>query len=231
MPAAGRQREGAVADASGSSGEVRQSRQSRTRAATRRKLIDAALAVVARKGLENTAIADITEEADVAVGSFYNHFKSKDEIAAAVFSARAEKLALINDMISDHEEDSALVIAYILRIFFTRAVSDPVWGWFLVHASNSLPQTAKIFMLRARRDIRRGIAEGRFSVVQDETAVTIMMAAMLGIMRTILEGTATSGVVEETIDYFLRMLGVDPVEASSLSRKKLPSYVTQALKS
>jgi len=218
------------ADESNKRGKNNASRRSRTRAATRQKLIDAALIVVAQKGFEAANISDITEEADVGVGSFYNHFGSKDELALAVFASRAEQLALINDAIAEREEDAALVIVYILRLFFTKVVSDPVWGWFLVHASNSLPETARIFMMRARRDIGRGVGEGRFVDVQDETAVRIMMSAMLAIMRQILEDQAGDSVVEETIEYFLRMLGVERQEAKLLSQKEIPQYVTDALK-
>lgn len=209
--------------------DAKPSRQSRTRASTRQKLINAALKVVSEKGLDGTAIADITDVADVGVGSFYNHFSSKDEIALAVFLVRAEDLAHINDEIAEQESDPADVIVHILRIFLTRAVSDPVWGWFLVRASDGLPETASVFMMRARRDVRRGMSEGRFHVVEDETAATILMATMLAIMKLILEGHARETVVSETIEYSLRMLGIDRDEARVLADKPLPDYVTQAL--
>jgi AcrR family transcriptional regulator len=38
----------------------------------------------ARQGVENTRINEITEEADVGFGSFYNHFDSKEAIVEAV---------------------------------------------------------------------------------------------------------------------------------------------------
>jgi len=208
---------------------ARPSRQSRNRAATRQKLIDAALAVVSSKGLEATTIADITQAADVGVGSFYNHFNSKDEIAIAVFLIRAEKLASINDEIAEREADPADVIVYILRIFLANVVSDPIWGWYLIRANNYLPETARIFMMRARRDVSRGIAEDRFTVAEDETAATMLMASMLAVMRLILQGRSKDSTADETIEYCMRMLGIDHQEARSLSRKPLPAYVMEAL--
>ena len=50
---------------------------------TRRKLIRATVDVMAQKGPDATTIQDITETADVGFGSFYNYFKSKDEIRFA----------------------------------------------------------------------------------------------------------------------------------------------------
>lgn len=200
-------------------------RRSRSREATQKKLVDAALTVFARKGIENSTINDITEEADVGFGSFYNYFSSKTEIATAVFEARAEELAAIGDMIAEREEDAATAVAYIQRVFLTKAVSDPVWGWFIIHATHSLPEMARVFMIHGKRDISRGVQQGRFSVSSEETAMRIVLSALQGTMRAILEKDVSPSAVPETIECLLRMLGVNDEEARRLSRKSLPRYI------
>lgn len=205
--------------------EAKPTRRSRSREATRTKLVAAALAVFARKGIENSTINDITEEADVGFGSFYNHFTSKTEIATCVFEARAEELAAIGDVIAEREEDAATAVAFIQRVFLTKAISDPVWGWFIVHATHSLPEMAHVFMMHGKRDISRGVEQGRFSVVCEETAMRIVLAALQGMMRAILEKEVPPSAVSETIECLLRMLGVNAQEAQLLSRKKLPKYI------
>lgn len=52
----------------------------RRREQTRVDLLEAAERVIARKGYHNTRIADIASEADVGLGTFYLHFKTKNEI-------------------------------------------------------------------------------------------------------------------------------------------------------
>jgi AcrR family transcriptional regulator len=52
----------------------------RRREKTRVDLLEAAQRVIARKGYHNTRIADIASEADVGLGTFYLHFKTKNEI-------------------------------------------------------------------------------------------------------------------------------------------------------
>jgi AcrR family transcriptional regulator len=52
----------------------------RRREKTREDLIEAAERVISRKGLHQTRIADIAAEADVGLGTFYLHFKTKNEI-------------------------------------------------------------------------------------------------------------------------------------------------------
>ena len=56
-----------------------QRRNTRRRARTRAELLLAARKVFAERGYHETSIADITQAADVAVGTFYLHFHDKDE--------------------------------------------------------------------------------------------------------------------------------------------------------
>jgi TetR/AcrR family transcriptional repressor of nem operon len=59
------------------------------------RLLDAALHVIRAKGYAATTVDDICQEAGVSKGSFFHHFKSKDELAIAAaghFSAMAEGL-------------------------------------------------------------------------------------------------------------------------------------------
>ena len=209
---------------------VGQTRRSRSREATRQKLISATLRVVARKGLDGAAIADITEEADVGFGSFYNHFATKGEITTVVFEARANEVAEVNDLIGMRVTDTATAIAYIQRFLLTKAVHDPIWGWFVVHAANGMPEMSRLFMMRGKRDIERGVEQGRFSVASVDTAMRIILSALLDTMRIVLECNATGNVVSETIECLLRMLGVPAAEARTLSRKKLPAFVMHHFK-
>jgi len=56
------------------------SRQQRRARGTHIKLMDAARAVFAEKGLDLTTIDDITERADVGKGTFYYHFRTKERL-------------------------------------------------------------------------------------------------------------------------------------------------------
>src|SRR5882724_12130501 len=59
------------------------------------KLLDAALTVIRTKGYSATTVDDICHAAGVTKGSFFHHFKSKDELALAAaehFSEMADGL-------------------------------------------------------------------------------------------------------------------------------------------
>src|ERR1700724_3346554 len=55
-------------------------RMARRKARTRADLLAAARQVFATRGYHEASIAEITETADVGVGTFYLHFRDKDEI-------------------------------------------------------------------------------------------------------------------------------------------------------
>jgi AcrR family transcriptional regulator len=58
----------------------KRSRQQRRASVTYGKLLNAARAVFAEKGMDLTRIDEITERADVGKGTFYYHFQSKEEL-------------------------------------------------------------------------------------------------------------------------------------------------------
>lgn len=72
--------------------EPRRNRFDRRREKTRVDLLEAAERVIARKGIHNTRISDIASEADVGLGTFYLHFKTKNEIFIELVASGAEHL-------------------------------------------------------------------------------------------------------------------------------------------
>lgn len=61
------------------------SRHERRRLNTRRLLIQTALQIILEKGYDAISIQDITDRADLGRGTFYIHFKDKEEIIWAAF--------------------------------------------------------------------------------------------------------------------------------------------------
>lgn len=55
-----------------------------TKAANRRAILQAGRRVFARIGYEATTVRDIIRETDLAAGTFYNYFKSKEEVFEAI---------------------------------------------------------------------------------------------------------------------------------------------------
>src|SRR5271166_2742409 len=107
-------------------------RRARRREQTREKLLEAARALFARQGVDNTRINEITDEADVGFGSFYNHFASKEAIVETVLADAVAGQGAAIEAITARLEDPAEVISAAHRHFVRLASDDPEWAWLLV---------------------------------------------------------------------------------------------------
>lgn len=65
-------------------------RRSRVEAATdtRRRLLDAAWVVFARRGYEGASVQQVAEEAGFTIGAIYSHFRTKQELFLALLEER-----------------------------------------------------------------------------------------------------------------------------------------------
>jgi AcrR family transcriptional regulator len=67
-------------------------RRERKKQAVRETLLAEARRLFVARGIEGTAVTDITEAADVAAGTFFNHFSGKDELVAELAAGVFEPL-------------------------------------------------------------------------------------------------------------------------------------------
>jgi AcrR family transcriptional regulator len=100
------------------------SRHRRRAEATRDKLLNAARAVFAEKGLDLASIDDITRRADVGKGTFYYHFSGRGEIVQALMArVLNELIAVMEDScrgITDLREVLDALIGAHIRFFCNR---------------------------------------------------------------------------------------------------------------
>lgn len=102
------------------------------RAATREKLVEAALDAFAEKGVLGASVEDICERAGFTRGAFYSNFSSKDELCIALLDAqyRVQRAALdraIESMAAAPATDLTAQIAAAIDVFFTAQNTDPAW--------------------------------------------------------------------------------------------------------
>jgi AcrR family transcriptional regulator len=189
----------------------------------RARLIAAARAVFARKGIEAARINEITEEADVGFGSFYNHFEGKEAIVAAVTEEAARAMADAIDHATANLDDPAEVVAVAHRTIVRRAARDPELGWLLVRLEVSHDLAFAALGPYAARDLKRGIDAGRFAVEDADVALLAAGGALLSVVRGVLQGRAGEGAAEQHAALVVRMLGLTPAQASNAARRPLPA--------
>ena len=192
-------------------------RGARRRARTRARLIDAAQTLFAKQAVEATAIAEITEAADVVFGTFYNHFESKEEIADAVLGAALEDQRAALFELIDPVTDPAEVVALAHAFLIEQARSDPTFGWLLIRLDASHRLLIRALGERARRDIRAGIEAGRFATADPEASFFGTGGALLLVMRAVLDGDLGADAGTRHCEGVLRMLGVSSEEVGEIA--------------
>ena len=194
-------------------------RRARRRATTRQSLIDAARRLFAARGVENTRINEITDEADVGFGSFYNHFDSKDAIVEAVLSDAIAAQGDAVDALTRELDDPAEVVCVAHGHFVNLARDDPEWAWLLIRLDVSHQALLAALGPFARRDIARGIKTGRFRVPDSRTALFAAGGALLAVMRSVLDGQAPKDASRFHAEGVLRLFGLSSVEAADVAAR------------
>lgn len=86
---------------------------------TRNQIVEAADALFYQHGFEYTSFAHIASAVGISRGNFYHHFKSKDDILAAVIAHRLQRTeAMLQDFERDGQTPKARIRCFI-RILIT----------------------------------------------------------------------------------------------------------------
>jgi AcrR family transcriptional regulator len=197
-------------------------RVERRKARTRANLLAAARHLFAARGIERATIAEIAEHADIAIGSFYNYFSTKDELLDALIEqALSEQLRLLRGR-QAHVSDPAEKISIAHRHLVLVAGADSDWAWLLVRLEFPRRVASAVLADAARRDLRAGIRAGRFRVTNPTLALTASGGALFAVIHAQLLGEGSRNADSEHAEGVLRSFGLDPVEAAVIARRPLP---------
>ena len=203
-------------------------RLDRRRARTRQSLIEAAVRLIADGRGDRASIQQITDEADIGFGSFYNHFDSKEQLFQTASEEVLERWGQMIDAACIGLDDPAQVFAVSLRISGRLAWTHPEIAGFITGAGLQLLDTDRGLAPRALRDIQAGQAAGRFSFPNAQIALSAVAGGLLGLLRLHEHQPETTQEtsVEELTEACLRLLGIPAAQARRLARLPLPATTT-----
>lgn len=198
-------------------------RLDRRKARTRAALIRAAQTLIA-EGRTNVPILEITQAADVGMGSFYNHFETKEQLFEAAVEAVMDGYGQLLDDLTADIEDPAEVFACSFRLTGRLNRREPELSRVLLKNVLRLLSADSGLAPRARRDIAAAVEAGRFDVEDLDVAVTMTAGALLALGQLLHDQperdveTTTDQVTED----LLRMLGVPRRQARRICSLPLP---------
>jgi AcrR family transcriptional regulator len=202
-------------------------RLDRRKARTRAALIGAAQRLIA-EGRTNVPISEITEAADVGMGSFYNHFETKEQLFEAAVEDVMDAYGQLLDDLTAAIEDPAEVFACSFRLTGRLYRREPELSRVLLNNALRLLSAHNGLAPRVRRVIAAAGDAGSFDVEDLDVAVTLTAGALIGLGQLLHDQPDRD--VEQTTDRvtedLLRMFGVPRRRAQRLCSLPLPDLDT-----
>lgn len=200
----------------------------RRKARTRKALVNAAREILVERGTADVSIQEITDQADVGFGSFYNHFTSKAELFQAAVSEALEEYGALLDQAAAGLEDPAEMYAVGVRMTARLASTQPAVARILVRAGQAYLVADKGLAPRALRDIQQGMDAGRFTAINAFLALVATAGCVLGFLETRITDPhrLKDSDADDLAEMLLRMLGVPARSAKAVAHRPLPQLAS-----
>jgi AcrR family transcriptional regulator len=201
------------------------------RARTRTRLLEAAYRLFAVHGADAPTIDDIIAEAEVARGTFYNHFKTRDEIFGAVADDIATSInAAIRPAIAGMP-DVAARLALAFRMFVRFAIADETRGWILLRTMplvGPLNEEMKTFV---HSEFEEALARGRMRSVSAAVATDLGIGMQIMTIHRVLVDRGGLEAIDDAAEALMVALGLGPSEAKKIARQPIPEGAPGAIQS
>lgn len=188
---------------------------------TRSALLDAAVAVVADKGIEAAKISDITTAAGMANGTFYNHFYGKDEILReAAYGIAIEVTRQIDEDMAGIDDAAKRVVTATSR-FIEIVMTERDWALLLLDSADHLPEIRQDIYKYLRGDLERGVAQGKFEVEVTTFLLDQIVALIAVAVRAQLKDGFDPLLTQRACESILRLLGMSPAKARKAAQSQI----------
>ena len=205
-------------------------RLERRKQRTRTALIQAAQALIAA-GKLNVPVLEITQAADVGMGSFYNHFDSKEELFEAAVADVLDTHGALLDQLTESIEDPAETFACSFRLTGRLFRRRPQESRILLVSGLTLMSSERGLGPRALRDITDAAAAGRFTVDDPKLGMAVAAGALLGLGKLLQDEPERddAAAADRVTEDVLRLFGLSADEAHEICTRPLPDIGEAAL--
>jgi AcrR family transcriptional regulator len=188
----------------------------------RQRLIESALAVFNEKGLEAAVIDDVISTAGVARGTFYNYFKTIEELLAALGTELGNEVMRPVERAVVAYPDPTLRLASGLRLYFLTVLRHRSVSEFFWRVGLNAVGPSHLALEYLPRDIRDGISAGVFKVDDVATAIDIIAGISLAAIHAASTREVAPDYPERMVGHILLALGVSRSAVGRLLAHDLP---------
>ena len=155
------------------------------KAATRERIVAAALDQVAEGGYASAGVQAVASRAAVAVGTVYRHFPSKAELFAEVFRRASQReLDVVTDVTAADERGARERCAAGVEAFCRRALAGPVLAYAqIAEPVDPAVESERLRLRRGYRDVfaatlEDGVASGELRPHDSQTVAAALVGAL-----------------------------------------------------
>lgn len=187
-------------------------------------IIQAGLELFTEKGFSETGMADICKAAQASTGSVYHHFKSKEQLAAAVYleGITEYQQGLIEALSLKKEARSG--IKAIITYHLTWVAENPRWAQYLFqqrhahfmsNSDNKINTLNKTFAEGIAAWFKEQIQHGKIRPMPWDLIIAVLLGPCQEYSRLYLSGKAASSIKEA-----IKVLSNSAWKALSLEKDK-----------
>lgn len=194
------------------------------RARTRQRIVEAALGVIAERGPDAPVIEDFIQAAGIARGTFYNHFKTTEELLTATSSWLEDSLIGRIESVIGGFDDPVLRAATGMRLWLHLSRQDPVFCAFVVRSRFRGAAVERTLAL----DLGAGLRSGHFTAPSIELARDLVVGTIREAQARMMDVRVPATYPDEVVRLILRALLVEERRIDTLLAAPLPPVARAA---
>lgn len=188
---------------------------------TRQDIINSAIKVIAKSGRDAASILEITKVAKVANGTFYYHFKNKEELLDSI----GEKILI--EIADSYEIDwpsakanPAELFANATKVNLIRCSQDPLLLKVIIdafHIRGKVPVILRGYNKSLIAHIEFGLSKKKYDTKINDNLLANMQSINRNALIMISQGNNINKTIQQAIEAKLRILGISSKEARKIS--------------
>ena len=195
------------------------------RARTRQRIIEAALRVIAEKGPDAPVIEDFIQAAGVARGTFYNHFKTTEELLTATSGWLEDALIETIESVIGEFDDPVRRVATGMRLWLHLSRQDPVFCAFVVRSRFRGAAVEQALAL----DLGAGLRSGRLAVSSIDLARDLVVGTIREAQARMMGARVPATYPDDVVRLILRVLRLDQRRIDALLATPVPPVARSPL--
>lgn len=183
------------------------------RGKTRSKLVKAAIEMFALHGFDASAIDRIINQAGVSRGTFYNYFRTTDELFFAAAEQMGDELVQLVDPLVLQQKNAVARVACGMTQVIAIVRREPVFAQFILRGGAAAVCSSKTVVASLSRDIGDGLTEKAFDIATIQIGIDLVVGITLMAFNAIIRDEQSDDYFVALVTSALQALGVSKTSA------------------